>query len=232
MNPARHPLRLLLAAALLLSALFFAWYFLPLQYWSLVFLTALRGLGDVALIVYAVIYIIATLIMVPLAPLAIGAGYLFGLYTSFAVTLAAATIGAVAAFLLSRRLLASTFQRVLRPHPVLAATEHSIAEQGWLVVFLLRLSPVIPSHLLNYLCGITTIPAWHYIIATLLGKAPLIFLLSYIGALTARSLEIAPTSMNGRIQLIAAGLVFTGIACWLIAHRARQILKRQGLVDE
>ena len=192
----------------------------------------LRSLGDGALVVYAIVYIIATLIMIPLAPLAIGAGYLFGLYTSFTVSLLAATVGAVAAFFLSRRLLAATFRKVLRPHPVLAATEHSIAEQGWLIVFLLRLSPVIPSHLLNYLCGITEIPAHHYIIATLLGKAPLIFMLSYVGALAGRSLEIAPSSANGQLQLFALGLIFTGLAFWLIFRRARQLLEKQGLTNE
>lgn len=232
MSFAHHPTRLLLAALCLLVVLFLAWHFLPLAAWSADLIQALRGLGGAALILYAVIYIIATIIMVPLAPLAVAAGYLFGLGPSFAVSLLAATTGAVLAFLLSRHLLAQTCQTVLLRHPVMAATERSIAEQGWLIVFLLRLSPVIPSHLLNYLCGITHIPAHQYISATFIGKTPLIFLLSYTGALAARAHEQVPTAGHGHLYIYLAGIIFTAVACWLIARRARQLLHSQGLKNE
>lgn len=229
MKAARHPLGLLLSAACLLGILLVIWYFLPLQAWYAAFITTLDELGHAALVAYAIVYIVATLFMVPLAPLAIAAGYLFGLYQSFAVSLLAATAGAVLAFFVSRHLLAAAFYRLLLGHPVMFATERSIAEQGWLIVFLLRLSPVIPSHLLNYLCGITEIPARHYIIATFLGKAPLIFMLSYIGALTARSLDQISMPGHSHLLIYTAGLIFTGIAFWLIVHRTREILHKRGI---
>jgi len=228
----RQPARLLFAAAIILTALFLIGRLLPLEGMYAAFMRLLAELGGIALALYACVYIVATLIMVPLAPLAIAAGYLFGLYTAFTVSLLAATFGALLAFLISRHWLAATFHRILLRHPVMHAVERSIAEQGWLIVFLLRLSPVIPSHLLNYLCGITEIPVRHYFGATLLGKAPLIFLLSYLGATTAQSLEQQPETGNGQLLLYSAGLIFTAIACWLVARRARQLLQRQGLIDE
>lgn len=229
---ARSPIRRLLLFVVLLCAVFLAWHGLPLDEWWLGFLDWLRELGNGALIVYAAVYIIATLVLVPLAPLAIGAGYLFGLWPAFAVTLLAAVTGAIAAFMVARGLLASTFQRILSRHPIMAAAEHSVIEQGWLIVFLLRLSPIIPSHLLNYLCGITEIPARHYVLATLFGKAPLIFLLSYIGAATAETLTQAPQDNYWQLLFYAAGLLFTALACWLIVRHARQILHSKGLGND
>lgn len=226
---ARSPANTLLLSALILSGVFLMWYGLPLNRWWLAFLELLRDLGHWALLIYAAVYIVSTLIMIPLAPLAIGAGYLFGLWPSFAVTLPAATIGAVLAFFVSRLLLAATFQRVMRRYPVMAATEDSIVEEGWLIVFLLRLSPVIPSHLLNYLCGITEIPTRHYVIATFCGKAPLIFLLSYIGAVTAESLEQTPSGESWQLWLYTAGLLFTALALWRVVRLARQKLQRRGI---
>ena len=227
-----RPAARLLAALCLLIGILFVWYWLPLADWLTRLVELLRAYGEAALLIYALVYIIATIIMVPLAPLAIAAGYLFGLGPSFGVSLIAATTGATLAFLLSRHLLARTCERWLLVHPVMAATERSIAEQGWLVVFLLRLSPVIPSHLLNYLCGITHITARQYISATLIGKIPLIFMLSYVGALATRTAQQVDTINYMHLSVLVVGLLFTALACWLIARRARQLLKRQGIADD
>lgn len=227
-----RPAARLLSAICLLIGVLLVWYWLPLADWLTRLVGLLRSHNEAALLIYAVVYIIATIIMVPLAPLAIAAGYLFGLVPSFAVSLIAATTGATLAFLLSRHLLARICERWLLVHPVMAATERSITDQGWLVVFLLRLSPIIPSHLLNYLCGITHITARQYISATLIGKTPLIFMLSYAGALAPRATQQVDTINYAHLSILVVGLLFTALACWLIARRARQLLQHQGLTDE
>lgn len=227
-----RPAARLLSALCLLIGILLVWYWLPLADWLTRLVELLRDHDETALIIYALVYIIATIIMVPLAPLAIAAGYLFGLGPSFTVSVLAATAGATLAFLLSRHLLARTFERWLLVHPVMAATERSITEQGWLVVFLLRLSPIIPSHLLNYLCGITHITARQYISATLIGKTPLIFMLSYVGALATRAAQQVDTIGYAHLSVLVIGLLFTALACWLIARRARQLLQRQGIAHE
>ncbi len=220
--------RLLLFGGIVIVALL-CWHYLPLEDWIRVFLWTLVQLDHLAPPVYIAVYVAATLLMVPLMPLAIGAGYLFGLHYAFAITLPAATLGAVAAFLLSRHLLSRSCRQLIEPFPYLLAAEHSISEQGWLIVFLLRLSPVIPSHILNYLCGLTEIPFRHYLLATFFGKAPLIFALNYMGAMTARSLD--RTAPSGAMQMIiyGTGLILTALACWLIVRRARRELQKQGL---
>ncbi|MCS3904238.1 putative membrane protein YdjX (TVP38/TMEM64 family) [Methylohalomonas lacus] len=220
--------RLLLFSLIVIAGLV-GWHYLPLGDWLDTFSTLLQQLGPLAPLFYALFYVLATLILVPLAPLAIAAGYLFGLQQAFVVTLLAATVGALAAFLLSRHLLSRSCRELMQPYPTVMAVEHSIAAQGWLIVFLLRLSPVIPSHLLNYLCGITDIALHHYTLATFFGKAPLILLLSYIGASAAQLQTTASPSPYLHLLLYGAGLLFTLLACWLVGRRARRELANKGL---
>ncbi len=220
--------RLLLFSLIVIAGLV-GWHYLPLGGWLDTFSTFLQQFGPLAPLLYALFYVVATLILVPLAPLAIAAGYLFGLQQAFIVTLLAATAGALAAFLLSRHLLSRSCRELMQPYPTVMAVEHSIAAQGWLIVFLLRLSPVIPSHLLNYLCGIADIALHHYVLATFFGKAPLILLLSYIGATAAQIQTTATPSPHLHLLLYGAGLLFTLLACWLVARRARRELADKGL---
>lgn len=226
-------LKLTLIAGITVVSLYAFWQWLPTAEWTMQWLQTLAP-GDStpatrAFLVYATVYIVATLVMFPLAPLAIGAGFVFGLTSGFIVTWLTATAGAVVAFYLSRSVMRDYFQRLIARRPALQAGERSVSEQGWLVVLLLRISPIIPSHLLNYICGITHMPAHHYALATLFGKAPFIFLLTYIGAAAARSFDAGASGDAMPVYLYAAGLAATLAAAWLVVRRARRELRQKGL---
>jgi uncharacterized membrane protein YdjX (TVP38/TMEM64 family) len=49
--------------------------------------------------------------------------------------------------------------------PKFLAVEEAIHEQGFKLVFLLRLSPFIPFNVLNYLMGVTSVKFWDYLFA-------------------------------------------------------------------
>lgn len=227
----RQPFRSLILLLLSLLVIYCAGQLLPLATGYKILMEWLQQPGPAGQFAYVAVYIIATLLLLPLSPLAIGAGYVFGLYYGFIVTLVAATIGAVIAFMLARTLLRSRFYRLFKANAGLAAVEKSINDQGGTIVFLLRLSPIIPSQILNYLCGVTGIRLWSYALATLLGKAPLSFLLSYIGALTARTIVEDQNDTFGYLPMFALGLISTGLACWLVIRGARRRLRQQGVAD-
>lgn len=52
------------------------------------------------------------------------------------------------------------------------AVEAAVAEEGWKMVVLLRLSPVIPFALLNYMLSLTAISFFDYTWASALGIIP------------------------------------------------------------
>ena len=56
--------------------------------------------------------------------------------------------------------------------PKYQAIDRAVTKEGWQVVVLLRLSPIIPFNVQNYALGVTSIPFWHYLGATLIGIIP------------------------------------------------------------
>ena len=52
------------------------------------------------------------------------------------------------------------------------AIESAVKEEGWKMVMLLRLSPILPFALLNYGLSVTPITAWTYTWASAVGIIP------------------------------------------------------------
>jgi uncharacterized membrane protein YdjX (TVP38/TMEM64 family) len=73
-----------------------------------------------------------------------------------------------------------------------AALDQTVADEAWKLVFLLRLSPLIPFNLQNYLFGVTAIPFRQYVAATFVGIIPGAALYTYIGTLGNAAQEGGP----------------------------------------
>ena len=93
----------------------------------------------------------------PAAPLTIAGGALFGVFRGALYSLTGAVLGAMTAFLLGRHVARRAIARRLERMPRFAAIDRAVAASGRRIVFLLRLSPVIPFNFLNYALGLTTI---------------------------------------------------------------------------
>jgi len=94
-----------------------------------------------------------------------------------------ARIGASLAFLIARYLARDKVRLLLERRRNLAAIDKAVAEEGWKIVGLLRLSPLIPFNLQNYLFGVTAIPFPHFVAATFAGIFPGTALYVYLGVL-------------------------------------------------
>jgi uncharacterized membrane protein YdjX (TVP38/TMEM64 family) len=57
----------------------------------------------------------------------------------------------------------------------------SVDAEGWRFVAFVRLVPVFPYNILNYLLGLTHIPFHHYIIATVVFMAPSTLAYTWLG---------------------------------------------------
>jgi uncharacterized membrane protein YdjX (TVP38/TMEM64 family) len=87
----------------------------------------------------------------------------------------------VLAFLAARYLLRDKIQPLLNRRPKYRKLDRAVADDGWQVVVLMRLSPIVPFNLQNYALGVTAIPFMHYLTATLIGIAPGIAIYVYFG---------------------------------------------------
>jgi uncharacterized membrane protein YdjX (TVP38/TMEM64 family) len=176
-----------------------------------------RGLWGVALFVG--LFVAATLVLAPDWPLAVGAGLVYGLW-AFPVVLGAAMVAASLAFLASRHLLRERVRAWLARRPRLAAIDRAVGEEGWKIVLLLRLSPLVPFNLQNYVFGATAIPFSHYLAASLAGIAPGTALFVYLGSL-GRAAR-AGRDAGGAVEwvFLGVGLAATIAAILLVARKA------------
>lgn len=131
---------------------------------------AFGGGGALGPVVYAAVYAVLTVALVPGLPLTLAAGALYGAVGGAAVSVIGASIGATAAFGLARRGARDSVERVRGER--LAALEKRLGGKGLLALLALRLVPVVPFNALNYAAGATSIGVRDYVIATTFGIIP------------------------------------------------------------
>lgn len=193
--------------------------FLPVRHWFAQFQNLIETLGPIGPLVFALAYIILTVLLVPGSALTLGAGAIFGLWLGALTVIVGANLAALCSFLLARSFLRARVEQWAQGHPRFAALDRAIGRAGFKMVLLLRLSPVFPFTLLNYLLGLTTVRTGAYVLANLLGMLPGTFLYVYLGA-TARE---ALTGASG-LLVKAVGLLATIAVVTLITRTARRAL--------
>ncbi|MBA2408979.1 MAG: TVP38/TMEM64 family protein [Gammaproteobacteria bacterium] len=213
-----------------LVALTVAWFFLPVGEWLKSFNGWVQGLGVWGYVIFAAVYIIATVLLAPGSPLTIAAGLAFSGF-GFPLVVVAATIGAALAFLVARYLARSRVERMTERKPKFKAIDQAVTADGWKVVMLLRLSPLVPFNLQNYVFGVTDIKFWHYVAATFVGIMPGTALFVYLGAIGAAA--GSGGSQGGLLKwaFFAIGLIATIVVTVLITRKAKARLDKIGLEE-
>ncbi len=134
--------------------------------------------------VYGLLMIGAIIIApIPASPLAIIAGKVFGPWQGMLYTLIAATFGAIIAFTLARYFLGETARSHLKLYTWYKkfsnVSEYKIAY----IIALTRLMPQVSFDLVSYAAGLTRIRLSLFALATFIGMIPIVFILSFLGAL-------------------------------------------------
>jgi uncharacterized membrane protein YdjX (TVP38/TMEM64 family) len=166
--------------ALVLLVLCLGWLLLPLREWMDGLQHWFTGRGAWGVAIFGAVLMVATFLPLPDWPLPIVAGYVYG---AWAFLLVYAGIGgpSILAFLVARYVARDRIRALAARRQKYQALDKAVTKDGWQVVFLLRLSPIIPFNLQNYALGITGIPFWHYVGATLIGIVPGIAIYVYFG---------------------------------------------------
>jgi uncharacterized membrane protein YdjX (TVP38/TMEM64 family)/rhodanese-related sulfurtransferase len=130
----------------------------------------LGSLGLWAPVGYVILYALATVAFVPGAIFALAGGALFGPFWGSVWNLTGATLGATLAFLVARYLVGDWVER--KAGGLLKRLIDGVDAEGWRFVAFVRLVPLFPFNLSNYVLGLTRIPLHHYVIATFVCMAP------------------------------------------------------------
>jgi uncharacterized membrane protein YdjX (TVP38/TMEM64 family) len=219
----------------IIIALFLAMRFLPVQQWLRSFNDWVRQMGVAGIFIFIGVYAIATVLLAPGAILTIGAGFAFGLWKGFLAVSAGATLGASLAFLVARFIARDKVEAIAKRNEKFRKIDNAISKQGAKLVFLLRLSPVIPFNLSNYFYGLTGVKFWPYVLASWLGMMPGTFLYVYIGTAGRAAVSAAAggEAMKHGCQywaFLSVGLAATIAATIWVTKIARDALKEKAEV--
>ena len=185
------------------------------------------GLGVWGPVVFGSIYALATVFALPGLILTVSAGALFGLMTGFITASLASTTGAGLAFLVARHLARDRVGKAAKSHALFGAIDAAIGQGGWRIVALLRLSPVVPFNLQNFMFGLTPVRFWSYLLASWIAMMPGTFLYVYVGHLTGAAVNTTGRSA-GEWVLLVVGLAATIVVSWYVSRLARRQLAEQG----
>lgn len=157
-------------------------------------------------------YILAEILAIPAVPiLTASSGYLFGIIPGTATCLFSAAIAASISFVIGRTLLRGYVENVLDDNPKFRCMDKAIEKEGFKLMLLLRLSPLFPFALSNYLYGASSIQFLPYFFGTLLGFAPGTFAYVYAGrigkALTMDSASSEPWYVYAGGLAVVVGLI-------------------------
>ena len=215
----------------IIIALFLAMKFLPVRDWLTNFNDWVGQMGAVGIFIFIVVYAAATVLLAPGSILTIGAGFAFGLWKGFLAVSGGATLGAALAFLVARFIARDKVEAIALRNDKFRSIDHAIGKQGAKLIFLLRLSPVIPFNLSNYFYGLTGVRFWPYVLASWIGMMPGTFLYVYIG--TAGKAAVAAAAGSEAVKhgwqywtFLGVGLVATIVVTIWVTRIARSALRK------
>lgn len=152
----------------------------------------IQAAGWAGWIIFILVYAAACLLFIPGSIFTIGAGAVYGFWAGTAIVLVGNGVGSMLCLLVTRYLLRDWARKQFARNPRLKAMEDAVAQDGWRIVCLTRLSPVMPFSLINYSLGLTDISAFKFLFATEVGAIPSTCVYVYIGSLIGNLTRIGP----------------------------------------
>jgi len=187
-----------------------------------------RQWGLVAPVAFMLLYALSVVALVPASVLTMAGGAVFGLMRGVAFSFGGALLGSTVAFLLGRYVARRVIERKLATMPRFAAIDRAVSAQGRRIVFLLRLSPIVPFNFLNYALGVTSISIKDFAIASA-GMLPGAVMYAYAGKVTGEALALAGQAELPKnasyYAILIAGLAATLAATTVITRTARRALR-------
>jgi uncharacterized membrane protein YdjX (TVP38/TMEM64 family) len=184
------------------------------------------------LLAAAVQIIIALCGVLPASVGAFAIGMAYGVAAGFVLSAMATVAGALLAFLLARGLFRTWALQRLSRHPRMSRLDAAVRADGWRLVALMRLSPVMPFALTSYAFGLTSLPLRDYFIGTL---AALPALLGYVAMghfakMGLNSLSGTPASPL-HWAILAFAIAATALLTFRLATMIRLVMRLPAAAD-
>ena len=216
--PKLRALSIVLGIALVAAAT----YLLPLAEWVTGLAQGARETGALGVAIFFAAYVVSTVAVLPGSILTLALGFAYGPVWGLAIASPASVTGATCAFLLGRTLLRDWAAHKVGGSARARAIEAAVDREGFKLVLLLRLSPLVPFNLLNYVLSLTSVRPGTYVLASFVGMLPGTLLYVYLGSLAPAAAELSSAAQGdgaARTTLYVIGLLAT-VAVVVIGTRA------------
>lgn len=196
--------------------------------WIAASVSQLSTMGPWGPVLFVGLYIVASITMAPAFILTFAAGAVWGLWRGSLLVYIGAVLGASSVYLAAGKLVRSRVIRWLDRNPRVAAVRRAVlAEQSVWLMFLLRLSPLIPFVQLNYVLVLSGVRYRDYLIATV-GMWPTIVVYVYygkvVGDVAKLAAGVAPERGVEYYVLLVAGLIATIVATTMVTRAAKKAM--------
>ena len=190
----------------------------------------LAELGPWGPVLFILLYVAAAITLAPAFFLTVAAGAIFGVWRGSLYVFVGASLGASAVYVLGLPMSRSRLMaRVTRDRRIAAVRDAVKGEGAW-VMFLLRLSPLVPFNVLNYALALSGVAYRDFAIA-LVGMIPAIVMYTYYGRVVGDVAALAAGVSAPRgpeyYVLLFLGLVAIVASTTMITRAARRAVERQ-----
>ncbi len=208
-------------------ALFALFRFLPVALWIEAFKTWAKAQGLPGAVVFGAVYVGISLVPGgPAALMTLAAGAVYGVVAGTVLVSLASTTAAALAFLLARGVLRARAERMMAGSPRFASLNRAIGREGAKIVALVRLSPVFPFTIVNWLFGLTPVKAGTYVLASWIAMLPGTLAYVYFGS----ALGDVTGGATSTQKAIKIGLgVAAVVATIIIARIAAKAIRNAGV---
>ncbi|KAL8482383.1 hypothetical protein ACS0TY_027896 [Phlomoides rotata] len=190
----------------------------------------IEGYGPAGYAIFVAVYAGLEILAIPAIPLTMSAGLLFGPLTGTIIVSISGTLAASTAFLIARYFARERILKLVDGNKKFLAIDKAIGENGFKVVTLLRLSPLLPFSLGNYLYGLTSVKFVPYVLGSWLGMLPGSWAYVSAGAF-GRAIIQEETEIglggggNGQLWTLGLGLLATALAATYVTRLAKDAMK-------
>lgn len=123
----------------------------------------------------------AFLPILPLVVFVVANASAYGMWLGFFYSWIGVSVGSLLVFMIARKLSIRYGERIRRRFPKAEKFFEFVERKGFTPIFLLACFPFSPSVIVNIAAGMSKIPLHTFLTAVLLGKAVMIFTLSFLG---------------------------------------------------
>ena len=139
-----------------------------------------QGLGVYGFIGFFLLYCLSVLLFLPIEPIVLASGAMFGFFYGFLITLFSAVVSSIIAFKISRYFGFSWMP--FAKSRLLVQWHKRIESFGWKSLAISRLTPFLPCSIISYGYGLTNMNLFIYTVTNLIFFIPYKLLITFIGS--------------------------------------------------